>query len=157
MFATARNPSNSHGLQKLTLENAGRLHLIRADVTSSDSIKALAVEIKKQTNSLDLVIHNAGVFASAGNILDVGVEGLKANLDTNLYGAYLTSIEFTPFLLNSNYSQRCLILVSSSVASLTLSDELYDQHARALGTPDYHAFASYDISKVSLCFFLRLQ
>jgi len=85
VFATARNPSGSQGLQKLASENPSRLHLFRADVTNSDSIKALAVDIKKKTNSLDLVIYNAGVLASVGNILDVGVEGLKANLDTNLY------------------------------------------------------------------------
>jgi NAD(P)-dependent dehydrogenase (short-subunit alcohol dehydrogenase family) len=126
------------------------LYLFRADVTSSDSIKALAVRIKKQTSSLDVVIYNAGVLTSIGNILDVGVEGLKSNLDTNFYGAYLASVEFTPFLLNSDYSRRCLVLVSSSFGSLTLSDELYEQHAQALGTPDFHAFASYDISKVSL-------
>jgi len=150
VFATARNLSSSQELQKLTLENPGRLHLFKADVTISDSIKALAAEIKKQTSSLDLVIYNTGVLNSLGNILDIGVEGLKANLDTNLYGAYLVSVEFTPFLLNSDYSQRCLVLLSSSFGSLTLSDELYEQHARALGTPDYHVFASYDISKVAL-------
>ena len=153
VFATARNLSSSQGLQKLTLENPDRLHLFKADVTISDSIKALAAEIKKQTSSLDLVIYNTGVLNSLGNILDIGVEGLKANLDTNLYGAYLVSVEFTPFLLNSDYSQRCLVLLSSSFGSLTLSDELYEQHARALGTPDYHVFASYDISKVSLFLF----
>jgi len=150
VFATARNPSGSQGLQKLASENQSRLHLFRADVTNSDSIKALAVDIKKKTNSLDLVIYNAGVLASVGNILDVGVEGLKANLDTNLYGAYLASVEFAPFLLNSEYSRRCLVFVSSSFGSLTLSDELFEQHARSLGTPDFHAFASYDISKTAL-------
>jgi len=150
VFATARNPTGSQELQKLELEYAGRLYLFRADVTSSDSIKALAVRIKKQTSSLDVVIYNAGVLTSIGNILDVGVEGLKSNLDTNFYGAYLASVEFTPFLLNSDYSRRCLVLVSSSFGSLTLSDELYEQHAQVLGTPDFHAFASYDISKTAL-------
>jgi NAD(P)-dependent dehydrogenase (short-subunit alcohol dehydrogenase family) len=150
LFATARNPSKAEELQKLAVSNNSRLHVLAADVTSPASIKALAVEIKKQTNSLDQVIYNSGVLTGMGNILDVGLDGLKDNMETNVYGAYTASVEFAPFLLQSDYPKRSLVLVSSTFGSLSLSDELFDQHAKAFGTPDFHVFAMYDISKTAL-------
>jgi NADP-dependent 3-hydroxy acid dehydrogenase YdfG len=50
-------------------------------------------EIRKNSLTLDIVLYNAGVLKGFGNILDVGIDGLKDNIDTNVYGAYYSAAE----------------------------------------------------------------
>jgi NAD(P)-dependent dehydrogenase (short-subunit alcohol dehydrogenase family) len=95
---------------------------------------------------LDLVIYNSGVLNGLGNLLEVGVQPLKENIDTNLYGAYYAAVEFAPLLLKSGYEKKSLVLLSSSFASMQLSDDVAAAHEELFGR-GFDATAMYNISK----------
>jgi NAD(P)-dependent dehydrogenase (short-subunit alcohol dehydrogenase family) len=97
---------------------------------------------------LDLVIFNSGVLRGWGNLTEIGIEGLKENIDTNVYGAYYAAIEFSPLLLKSEFPKKSLVLMSSEFASFGLEEEIFKSHAAAFNTPDHDPTAMYNISKV---------
>jgi NAD(P)-dependent dehydrogenase (short-subunit alcohol dehydrogenase family) len=96
---------------------------------------------------LDIVIYNSGILNGLGNLLEVGIQPLIENITTNVYGAYHTATEFVPLLLKSKYEKKSVVLISSSFASMQLSDEIAAVHEEFLGS-GYDATAMYNISKV---------
>ncbi|OBT94409.1 hypothetical protein VE01_07758 [Pseudogymnoascus verrucosus] len=150
VYATARDVAKASDLQSLAALNRGKLHLITADVMDPNSIKAAAAEISQRTDSLDHVIYNAGILRGVGkNILEIGIEPLKENLETNVFGAYYSAVEFTPFLLNSKFERKSLVLMSSNFGSIVLADTLFQLKTAAFGT-DFEPTAMYNISKTTL-------
>ncbi|KAK9366753.1 hypothetical protein V1509DRAFT_227210 [Lipomyces kononenkoae] len=150
LYTTARDPERATELQKIKASNEDRVQIFTADSTDPESIKNLAAEVAKSTDTLDLVIYNAGVLAGAGNVLDVGVSGLKDNIETNVYGAYYAAVAFAPFLLRSNFERKSLALLSSSFGSFALSDMLSAVKAAAFGTVTFDPTAMYNVSKTTL-------
>lgn len=65
VFATARAPDESPGLQALAAQYAS-VTLIPLDVTRVDSIKAAIAEVSAATDGLDLVLNVAGVLNGLG-------------------------------------------------------------------------------------------
>lgn len=113
------------------------------------SNEAAAIEIKKTTSTLDHVIYNAGVLAGWGNLLEIGIEGLKTNMETNVYGAYYSAVVFSPLLLASSYSKKSLVLISSTFGSLALATQQFKTHEVMFASPGADPCAQYNISKVS--------
>jgi NAD(P)-dependent dehydrogenase (short-subunit alcohol dehydrogenase family) len=118
-----------------------------ADANDSNSLHSAAREIAQSSNSLDVVIYNSGVLEGLGNLLEVGIQPLKDNVNTNLYGAYYTAIEFVPLMLKSNYKKKSFALISSSFASFGLSDETAAFYEKIFGS-GFDVTAMYNISKV---------
>lgn len=96
------------------------------------------------------MIYNAGVLSGWGSPLEAGIDGLKSNIETNVYGAYHTAVHFAPLLLKSSYKNKALVFLSSSFASLALADEILQSHAVTFGTVGYDPTALYNVSKVCL-------
>jgi NADP-dependent 3-hydroxy acid dehydrogenase YdfG len=63
--------------------------VIRTDVTVADSVAALFEAVGRQWGRLDLLVNNAGVFGPAGAVDEVGIDGWRQIVDTNLTGAFL--------------------------------------------------------------------
>jgi NAD(P)-dependent dehydrogenase (short-subunit alcohol dehydrogenase family) len=65
VFATARDVNRATDLQKLAKQHGdGRVTIIPLDVDSADSIRAADDAVRKETDALDLLINNAGVYAA---------------------------------------------------------------------------------------------
>jgi NADP-dependent 3-hydroxy acid dehydrogenase YdfG len=84
VFATARDPTKATQLQTLADKSHGRVQILTADAIDLKSFQDAAELIKKRSGTLDIVIYNAGVLNGFGNILEVGIEALKDNIDTNV-------------------------------------------------------------------------
>ncbi|KAL7781784.1 NAD(P)-binding protein [Trichoderma afarasin] len=149
IFATARDPSKANELQDVVNANKGRVQIFAADANDSNSLHLAAEEIGRLTDSLDIVIYNSGILNGFGNLLEVGIQPLIENITTNVYGAYYTATEFVPLLLKSKYEKKTLVLLSSSFASMQLSDETSAVHESLFGS-GYDATAMYNISKTAL-------
>lgn len=67
VFATARDPANSPGLQALAVQHAS-VTLVPLDVTRLDSIKAAVAQVSAFTDGLDLVLNVAGVLNGRGKL-----------------------------------------------------------------------------------------
>jgi len=65
VFATARDVKRATELQQLAKQHGdGRVKVIPLDVNAADSIRAAADAVQKETDALDLLINNAGVYAA---------------------------------------------------------------------------------------------
>ena len=65
VFASARDVGRATELQKLAEQHGdGRVTVIPLDVDSADSIRAAADALRQNTDALDLLINNAGVYAA---------------------------------------------------------------------------------------------
>lgn len=154
MYATARDPAKAQDLQLVADKSKGRVQIVSADANDANSLHLAAIKIKESTNVLDVVIYNAGVLKGFGNILDVGIDALKDNINTNVYGAYYAAVEFTPFVLRSEYGKKTLVLLTTEFASMGLSDQILSSHEAAFGVSGFDPTAMYNVSKVNIICFL---
>lgn len=95
-----------------------RVRFIQMDVSDETSISQAVQEVSAQTDSLDLLINNAGVLFrdQDRSILDVSVDVLKRCWETNCLGALLVTRAFVPLVRMGRLVQ--VVNVSSEAARL---------------------------------------
>ena len=116
VFATMRDLTRKESLES-ALRNAGleeRVTFEQLDISNRASIHAAVASILSQTeNTLDAVVHNAGV-AVAGALEDLPESEIRRVMETNFFGV----LELTRTLLPTFRAQRRgrIVLVSSQAA-----------------------------------------
>ena len=145
VFAASRQPAAAADLQRLHQQYADRLVLLPLDVTSDASIAAAVAAVAAETDALDVLINNAGVYPHAGSgdahqrlgqlTHDDAIEALQVNA----IGPLLVAQALLP-LLRAGVKGRILSM-SSGQGSLTW---------KATGDP-YH----YSASKAALNMYMR--
>jgi NAD(P)-dependent dehydrogenase (short-subunit alcohol dehydrogenase family) len=116
VFATMRN-LKKRGLLEQALKEAGvqnDVEIEQLDVTNVASIRSAVGSTLSQTgNTLDAVVHNAGV-AAAGALEDVPESELRRVMETNFFGV----LGLTRTLLPTFRAQRRgrIVIVSSEAA-----------------------------------------
>ncbi|PCH34575.1 NAD(P)-binding protein [Wolfiporia cocos MD-104 SS10] len=143
VIALARNPYAATGLTAIDNKN---LHVIKADITDSVTLKAAAEETAKITGgSIDVLINNGAFWERRHmfhNILEYEDEAsllsdFNANWHTNVIGPILTTNAFLP-LLRAGRTKKILTL-STGIADPEL--------VRASG---YAGQCAYSVSKCAL-------
>ncbi len=66
VFATCRNPAGAEGLQALQKEYMDELVVVQMDVGDDNSVQAAHEAVSAHTNTLDLLINNAGINFNQG-------------------------------------------------------------------------------------------
>jgi len=94
VFATASKPAS---VDKLVQEG---FTAMRLDVTDEASITAVAAQLQAENIKLDVLINNAG-YAQMGPLLDVGGQGILAQMHTNVAGLIDVTRAFFPLLKQS--------------------------------------------------------
>lgn len=116
VFATMRNLQKRSGLEQ-ALQAAGahdKVQIEELDVTSVASTQTATASILARTgNTLDAVVHNAGV-AAAGALEDVPESELRRVMETNFFGV----LGLTRTLLPTFRAQKAgrIVIVSSEAA-----------------------------------------
>ncbi|MCZ7586681.1 MAG: SDR family NAD(P)-dependent oxidoreductase [Deltaproteobacteria bacterium] len=77
VFATARNPEKAKALSALHDEHDHRVHVLPLDVADDQSILKAARAVARKTETLDLLVNNAG-------IIDSGDEPWNSDVDPRL-------------------------------------------------------------------------
>ena len=145
VFAASRTPADATELQQLQQQYADRLVLLPLDVTNTDSITSAAQTVSATTDSLDLLINNAGVYPHAGSgdahqrLGQLTHDDAIETMQVNAIGPLLVSQALLP-LLRAGHKGR-IISISSGQGSLTW---------KASGDP-YH----YSASKAALNMYMR--
>ncbi|HZN74638.1 MAG TPA: SDR family NAD(P)-dependent oxidoreductase [Micromonosporaceae bacterium] len=78
-------------------EITGDHHVVRADISDTAAVRALADECSSRFSHLDVVVNNAGVI-SHEPFERLAVDEWRRVLDTNLTGAYLVTQAMLPLL-----------------------------------------------------------
>jgi len=110
VFATSRNPESSADLQQLAnaSENS-QVQILKLEVTQETDYPALSASLRKQVETLDTVIANAGIYGPR----DVDLESLEPAIWQNI----LTVNTIGPLLLAKHV--RPLLQASSRFAIIT--------------------------------------
>jgi NAD(P)-dependent dehydrogenase (short-subunit alcohol dehydrogenase family) len=81
------------------LGGAGRGLVVTTDVTSPDSVAALAETTTSELGQVDVLVNNSGVGGPAGALWDVSLEDWEDTLRVNLTGCFLASRAFLPAMV----------------------------------------------------------
>ncbi len=112
LFLTARNLEKARTALGNLLDG-GRVHLLKLDLESLDSVRACVAEFKAKSNKLNVLIENAGIRnVPAGRTKD----GFELHWGTNHLAHFLLFELLKPTLLNSSSPefQSRVVVVSST-------------------------------------------
>lgn len=87
-----------------------QIHVVQADLSSSESIRQAAANIQKLTPVIDIMINNAGVMAIPER--EVTKQGIEAHLATNFLGHFLLTTLLSPQLKAAGPNARVVNVVS---------------------------------------------
>ncbi len=121
VFATCRSPESADELHRLAGQYPGRVQIFALDVTDEATIGAAADAVHAKTDSLDLLINNAGVFPRDANMTRFGHLDAEAMLDIlhiNAVGPVLVAQAFAGLLRKGSHPR--LINISSDAGSLAM-------------------------------------
>jgi NAD(P)-dependent dehydrogenase (short-subunit alcohol dehydrogenase family) len=110
VYATARDRSS---LDSITALDPVRVIPIQVDITDGDLVNALPA----QAPDVNLLINNAGIL-SFGNILEIPVETIQKQFDTNFFGTVNMARSFVPVLEKNGGGAIVNLLTVVSLASM---------------------------------------
>ena len=132
----------------LKAEGLDQVEAVQIDVSDSDSVNAARAELGKKTESLDVLINNAGISGGRPQgALEASIEQYRSVFETNLFGVVRVTQAFIDLLRNS--PEPRIVNVSSSQGSLTLAsdpDNQYYHHKGAVYQPSKSALNMYTIA-----------
>jgi NAD(P)-dependent dehydrogenase (short-subunit alcohol dehydrogenase family) len=113
---------------------------LQLDVTNQESIAAAAERIRNDLGRLDVLVNNAGIghaeqpgrsleeIVKSGRLSVASLDEVRAVFETNVFGVIAVTQAMLPLLREA--PAACIVNVSSSVGSLTISsDPTSPQHA----------------------------
>lgn len=85
------------------LSERGEIELVQLDISDDESIQAAVAQISKITDSLDVLINNAGIYPDEGvDVLTVSRELLNHAMNTNTFSPIMLTQAFVPLLEKSD-------------------------------------------------------
>jgi len=102
IIACARNENNLIALKNelLAINPSIACHYFVADLSQKNQVKSFVSFILSNTNVIDVLVNNAGVFL-LGNIYDEDDENLEKMINTNLYSAYYLTKGLLPSMMSN--------------------------------------------------------
>jgi NAD(P)-dependent dehydrogenase (short-subunit alcohol dehydrogenase family) len=134
VFAACRQPDQAAALYDLTAAAGDRLHIIPLDVSDPDSIAACYTAVAGQTDTLDVLINNAGVGGGQEPLGDITQEMLLKTYTINAAGPILMAQQFLPLIKAGD--TKIIVNVTSGIGSI--------------GTRQQGGMYSYTASKAAL-------
>ena len=114
VYASARN---IHSLEDLA--DNDQLKKITLDVNDSSSIHNAVARIKQDHDHIDVLINNAG-YAAMGPLVDMPIEDLRAQFETNVFAPMELTKACLPLLMSNKNSERNAQVVNiGSVSGIT--------------------------------------
>lgn len=106
------------------LEEKLSVAFYQLDVARHESVRKLALTVRKDYGRLDVLVNNAGVQldrrkdgTSTMSIMETSVDLVKATMETNLYGALMLCQELIPIMKDHKYGR--IVNVSSGLGQLS--------------------------------------
>jgi len=118
VYASARNIHSLEGLSEHP-----ELKKIALDVNDASSIHNAIAHIKQDHNRLDVLINNAG-YAAMGPLIDMPIEDLRAQFETNVFAPMELTKACLPLLMaeadsNNNSNKNAQVVNIGSVSGIT--------------------------------------
>ncbi len=99
------------------LASAGSVSAAQLDVTSAESIRALAAQLAERRIDVDVLVNNAAILLDEGvGIIDLEADDLRNTFETNVFGAVAVAQAFVPGMVGRRYGR--IVNVSSEAGQL---------------------------------------
>ena len=134
VYAACRHPGRALALTELAGAHPGHLNVLPLEVDKERSIAELVRETTALTDSLDVLINNAGMLVSGERFGALSAKPLSDTFATNVVGPVLLTQALAPLLESGRHAK--VMNISSELGSIADTDNF--------GTP------SYSISKAAL-------
>jgi NAD(P)-dependent dehydrogenase (short-subunit alcohol dehydrogenase family) len=123
VYLGSRNLENgTEAVEKLKAEGLNEAEAVQIDVSDDESVKAARTLIGKKTESLDVLINNAGISGGMPqSATGASIEQFKEVFDTNVFGVARVTQAFIDLLKKS--PEPRIVNVSSSMGSATLHSD----------------------------------
>ncbi len=118
VFATCRKPDQAATLQFLFRGSPERLRIFELDVREEENIQAVAQEISKISDGIDLLINNAGVFPSGERVDNLDPRIMLEAFRVNAVAPLIVVKHFLPLLEKGKHPR--VVNITSQLGSLTL-------------------------------------
>jgi NAD(P)-dependent dehydrogenase (short-subunit alcohol dehydrogenase family) len=96
-YATVRNPDKAKELRDVSDKGELPIRVIELEVDSDKSVKDAIDRINDESKRIDVLINNAG-YALVGALEDLSMDEIKAQFETNLFGAIRTMKAVLPIM-----------------------------------------------------------
>src|SRR5215210_1723769 len=96
-YATMRNLAKRDSFESIADKQQLPVRVVRLDVTDENSIKSAIQSILSETGRIDLLVNNAG-YGLTGALEDIGIDEIKAQYETNLYGVIRVTQTVLPIM-----------------------------------------------------------
>src|SRR6185436_16566330 len=96
-YATMRNLDKSNEIMDAARKENLPLEVLELDVTDDRSVKNAIDRIVSERKRIDVLVNNAG-YALAGALEDLSMFEIKAQFETNLFGAIRVTKAVLPFM-----------------------------------------------------------
>lgn len=132
-----RNEAKVQNVEQSLIEmNAGKVESIVADLSAIKAVKQMVAEVAERFGKLDVIINNAGVFATPNSRTQ---EGLDVRFAVNTIAPYMLTKELLPLLgntgrvVNLSSAAQAPVSIEALMGDKPLSDgEAYAQSKLAL-------------------------
>jgi NADP-dependent 3-hydroxy acid dehydrogenase YdfG len=110
-----RNLNKNENIKSLAENEKLPLNLVQLDVTDEESVKNAIRSIITEAKRIDVLVNNAG-YALNGAFEDIGMEELKDQYETNLFG--LTRVTQATIPVMRKQKSGTIINISSGVVTI---------------------------------------
>ena len=118
VFATCRQPDEASALHGLAERYEGRVHVIQMEVTDDASIAAARKSVGKLTDTLDVVINNAGIYPDRTHrVQQTTREEMLRVFNTNSVSPLIVAQHFTDLLTGADVPR--LVNITSRMGSIS--------------------------------------
>jgi NAD(P)-dependent dehydrogenase (short-subunit alcohol dehydrogenase family) len=94
-YATMRNLAKRDSIQSVADKQHLPIRVLQLDVTDGNSISKAIQSILSENGRIDLLVNNAG-YGLTGAFEDIGIDEIKSQYETNLYGVIRVTQEVLP-------------------------------------------------------------
>ena len=154
VYLGSRNLENGlEAVEKLKAEGLNEAEAIQVDVSDDESVKTARVEIGKKTESLDVLINNAGILGGMMQTTNAEITVFKEVFETNLFGVVRVTQNFMDLLKKS--SEPRIVNVTSGLGSLTLHNDPTWKYYKVKAAIYNSSKAALNMFTISLAYELR--
>ena len=155
VFVGSRSLENGlAAVAKLKAEGLNNAEAIQLNVTDDESVKAARLAVGQKTDTLDILINNAGISGVAQQTaLGSTVDDLKDVFETNYYGPIRVTQAFVDLMRPSGAPR--IVNVSSGLASQTISSDVTNPFYAYKATGYQSSKTALNMYTIGLAFELR--